>query len=213
MAVVVSDTSPYACERRRDPSRAVQGHGGASVTKVAYLIGVSGSGKGYIACRLEDDVQVIKADRLRDKAEHRLSIHYSHLPDEWTRCDNLLRRGNAAREFSAILAALRLPLSRDPPLLAEGISLGHDRWREALRTALVCQGITITDERVFWIDCNPELVWKYRQERGRKGQRNETVEEVREHRDYYHERVSHHLICRYEDTLEAIRAIRGFLLA
>ena len=174
------------------------------MTKVAYLIGPSGSGKGYIAARVKEDARAIEVDRLRDKAERQLHVHYRRLPDEWRRCDNLLRTKKVPSELSAVLAELQPPLSDERSLLAEGISLGHDCWREAFRTALVCRGITITDERVFWVDPPAEVIWRNRQQRGREDQRNETLETVREHRDYYAERLSHDLISRHEDATEAL---------
>jgi hypothetical protein len=181
--------------------------------KVAYLTGASGSWKSYIAQRLQVDARVIEVDRLRDKTESQLLVHYSRFPDEWRRCDNLLRSKKAPSELSAVLAGLQPPLSDERPLLAEGISLGHDGWRKAFRTALVCQGITIIDERVFWIDPPAKVLWNNRQGRGREDQRDETLETVREHRDYYAERLSHDLMSRHEDRGEAIRAIREFLLS
>lgn len=184
------------------------------MTKVAYLFGVSGSWKTYIAEQLGNDVQVIKVDALRDNAAKRLFPQNRPTGDEWERCAYFLGNPNLPSEFSGILGELRPPLSDDRPLLAEGISLGHDRWRQAFRTALKSQGITITEEaeRLFWIHPPPEVVWHNRQHRGRKGQRGESLDEVRQHCDRYHEWVRHHLSCLYEDPDKAIRAIRQFLL-
>ena len=183
------------------------------MTRLACLFGVSGCGKGYIAERFERDVQVIPGDRLRDEAARRLSPQRNGPSDPWKRWDYYLRTFDVPSTFSAILAERRPPLSNDRPVLAEGFNLGHDAWREAFRAALMAQGITISEDRSFWIDPPAALIWKNRQRRGRKAQRKESLETVRQHRDCYREWVSHHSSCRYDDAEQAIQTIREFLLS
>jgi predicted kinase len=182
------------------------------VTRVAYLFGVSGSGKGHIAEGLEKDVQVIPGDRLRDEAARRLCPEGGGPSDPWKRWDYYLRTFDVPPTFSAILGERRPRLSNNRPILAEGFNLGHDDWREALRAALTARGIAITAERIFWIDPPAKVIWENRRRRGRKAQSKESLETVRQHRGCYHQWVSHHVSCRYHDAEEAIRAIREFLL-
>ena len=182
--------------------------------KVAYVFGVSGAWKSYIAEQMEKDVQLIEIDKLRDKAVDRLFPHNRLRGDEWERCARLVAHPNLRSVFTAILAEFWPELSDDRPILAEGISLGHDSWRQAFRRALISKGITITEERerLFWIHPPPEIVWHNRQHRGRKGQRGESLDEVRQHCDWYDERVSHHSGRGYTDVDELVGAIREFFL-
>jgi hypothetical protein len=182
------------------------------MTRVAYLIGVSGSRKGCIAGRLKDDIQVVPGDCVRDRARGRLGGGGSAPHDEWERCDYYLRNFDMVDTFAAVLADLCPELSNDRAVLAEGLNLGHDRWRNALRDALRVRGIAVSEEQLFWIDPPPRVVLHNRQQRGRTAQRNESLEEVTEHCKYYHERVAHHRSRRYQDADELIRAIREFLL-
>lgn len=183
------------------------------MARVAYLIGVSGSWKTFIGKQLPKAVKVIKADSLRDKAVNRLFSHNKPRGDEWERCDHLLGNPGLPGEFSAILSDLQL--SDDRPILAEGISLGHDRWREAFRTALASVGITIAPqgERLFWIHPPPEVVWHNRLHRDRRGQRAESLDEVRQHCETYHKWVQRHSSFLYKDPDEVTQAIKEFLLS
>jgi hypothetical protein len=183
------------------------------VTRVAYLFGVSGSGKGYVAQRLQADVQIIPGDRLRDETARRLSPQGSGPSDPWKGWDHYLRSFDVPSTFSAILGERRPPLSNERPILVEGFHLGHDDWREAFRTALMARGITMSAERVFWIDPPATVIWENRRRRGRKAQSKESLETVRQHCACYHQWVSHHRSCRYEDAEQTIQAIRGFLLS
>ena len=139
------------------------------MARVAYLIGVSGSWKTYVGKQLQNDVKVIEVDGLRDQAVNRLFFRNKPSGDEWERCDYLLANPKLPSEFRAILSESRVP--DHGPILAEGISLGHDRWRDAFRTALISLGVTIPaqGERLFWIHPPPEVVWHNRLHRDRKG--------------------------------------------
>ena len=181
------------------------------MTKVAYVFGFSGSGKCYIAKTLQD-MQVIEVDDLRDIAARRFSPHDTGLWRKWERRRDLFRTPDITSKFSQILAEHWHELSGERPILAEGFDLGHDDWRKAFRAALELRGITITDERKFWIHPPAEVVLKNRRDRDREDQRSETLEDVCQHGNWYHERVSHHSNCRYEDAKEAILAIRQFLV-
>lgn len=186
------------------------------MTKLAYLIGVSGSGKGYIAHRLQrlqEELQVVPCDCVRDMAARVLPRDENAPSDAWARWDWFLRTSDVASALSAVLWKHGPKLADARPVLAEGFDLGHDGFRGALRDALVLQGMTITDERVFWIDPAPEAVWEQRQRRARLRQSSESVETVRLHCRWYRERVSYELIQRHEDPQEVIRAIRNFLHA
>jgi hypothetical protein len=56
------------------------------------------------------------------------------------------------------------------------------------------------------------VLWKFRRERGRKDQQDETLATVTLHRDWFCERVNADAVCRYEDAGEAVRAIQQYLL-
>ena len=125
------------------------------MTKIAYLIGASGSGKGFIAKQLEKDVKLIIVDWLHHRAADRLSRTDVRPWYNWERWDDHLRTLDVVPTFAELLAELWPDLTADRPILAEGVILAHDRWREAFRSALVRRGIPVTDERIFWIDPLP----------------------------------------------------------
>ena len=179
--------------------------------KVGFLIGISGTGKGYVSKSLAKEAEVVEFDGLRDKALARLFPDGRIPSDLWNRWDAALEQHDVSSVISDLFK-LNLPaLSNDRPLLAEGIDLAHNGVRGAFRAALIARGIEITEERVFWLDPPAEVVKAHRGNRGRANQQTESLEAVKQHRQYYAERIGHDVVYRYEASDDLLRVLREFL--
>jgi hypothetical protein len=183
------------------------------MTNIAYLIGVNGSGKGYIAKQLEEDLQVLTVDWLHHKAADRLSPEDNRPWYNWERWDDHLGALDVVTTFTELFAELWPNLSNARPILAEALILGHHRWRQAFRKALVRRGIEIGDERIFWIHPSAKELLKFRQQRGRPDQQAETLEVVTQHRNWFNDRANSDWGSPYEDAEATVRDIRQYLLS
>ena len=163
-----------------------------STARVAYLIGVSGSGKGHLSKRMAQTLMglhLIETDPFRDKTVSKLGLPDVFSKDNWNHRDDHHRVSEVPATLADLLIDSDRNLSRATHIIAEGIILGHAGWRKAFENALNIAGITPCETPVFWLDPPAEKVFEHRRQRARSGQQAETLANVKNHVEWYRERI------------------------
>lgn len=192
------------------------------MSRIAYLIGIPGSGKTEVAKRLIEkyggEIDVIAGDHLLHWSAVRLCpyIKPGHNWD-WGLWESLTRNCDLRSAFRRTILDLSNVKALPSPapgklLLAEATILGLSRLRDQFQEALDDAGFFIAASRVFWLKVPPVTIWERVRERNRENERWIDMGEVeRRHRQYMdcETKAEFHS----HDSDEIASAIREFLLA
>lgn len=182
-------------------------------TRIAYIVGIGGSGKTTIVEQFRECGHVVNADHLQGEAGQRLSPFARRESIwEWGHWENLLQYCDAA-------AALRLSLiSQFPqnladgrPILAEGAILALEPWKQAFAEALRQIGLQLDQEEYFWLDPPVETLHRNVLARGRDHEQHWDAKTMADLKSWFARRVGYLEHRRFEQPAELSDRLREFL--
>jgi hypothetical protein len=163
------------------------------MTRLAYLIGLSGCGKSSLASRLATNCPCllhIDTDDIRDRAAKHLAPRDNRPIDDSSRWEEHMRDFDVPELFGKLVADRHPAVLQKQQILAEGFMLGDSGWLAAFQEGLRRIDVAVQQESVFWLDPAPEEVLKKRKARNRSSQTGETLADVESHVQNYRERVT-----------------------
>jgi hypothetical protein len=182
------------------------------MTKIAYIVGVTGAGKGHVADSLNSVSHVITVDGIQHFAGTRLApFSIAGAVWNWEFWRSLLKHNDVP---SAIQLAIenRHPgsLNDGIPIVAEAAILAMDDWRKAFAEALHRIDVTVDNEAIFWLDPPVEQLLLNIQTRDRPNQRDFDQKKAEDSRQWYRSQAKHLLHCRYESAETVTAAVQRF---
>lgn len=140
------------------------------MVKIAYLTGVSGAGKSYISRLLAKSVYVVSVDPISQRSALRVCPFLRSGIGSWQLWQTLFQFSDRRTIALAIATTLKelntLPSSSSQSILVEGAILALDEWRLVFRQALEDCGISVVNEKLFWLDPPTEILLSRIQKRG-----------------------------------------------
>ncbi len=196
---------------------------------IAYLIGMQGAGKGWVAKRLKeelgDKLASITGDLVMERTARRLC---TYLKDghgwDFRFWREMAESCNLRSAFRRTIMRLResrniAAFDSTKVYLAEATLLGVPEVRTEFHAALKEEDSRIPDSEsfwmrsaVFWLDVAPEVALQRIKERDRLNERDLDQEEVTKRHAGFASTVAETANFRSGDSEEVITAIKGFLL-
>jgi len=187
--------------------------GAAGSTKVAYIVGIGGSGKTTIVQQFRECGHIINADHLQGETGQRLSPFAKRRSVwEWGHWENLLKYCDVASALRlSILSQFHDGLEDGRPILAEGAILALEPWKQAFVEALQQLGVGIDQEEFFWLDPTVETLYQNIVARGRGHEQDWDAEKIANFKVWFANRASYLEDRRFEESTELAEGLRKFM--
>lgn len=183
------------------------------MAKIAYVIGKRGAGKGHLAEQFANSATVIEIDSLLRRAATRLCPFVKgDCVWKWELWRVLLSHAHVQPAIQyALTDTLVTDLGTGRPIVAEGSILWMDNFRQVFAQALRECAVTLSEERVFWLDPPAEEVLKHIKQRNLPNERHYDLELLRRELLSYRKHAHNHSSSRFEDAALAKAAVEEFL--
>lgn len=181
--------------------------------KIAYLIGVTGSGKSHIARQLSDRAHWVEIDGVQ--------LYAGREVFPLTRPELIWRRDAWRTAFEIVDCRTLLRkvfenlhgnvLNHERPILAEGAILGWAPWRELFQFALQDSGLEFSEPKFFWMDPAPEQILANIQQRARPDEPPASLSRVQGLKQRYEQIAPQAFAIKSSDASQLTQAIEAFL--
>jgi len=179
--------------------------------RIAYLIGPTGSGKTYITNKLRGSSHIITADAIQHWTAVRLCPFLTSGAFDWRLWKLLLKHCDVRNAIQLTFRERNLiPSDNLRPILAEGAILGLSDFRHAFAEALKNEGLSIGEERVFWLDPKAPVLLSRVKERGRPNQSDYNLKKAEDSRRWFAKEVGELDCLRFDKSDDILSALRGY---
>jgi hypothetical protein len=182
-------------------------------TKVVYLLGVSGSGKGYVANGLSEH-QLIEINLFRHQVLGPIAaLLKGQHKNQWEIWRALTPRFDIVPEVTRQLKEVLVGHEPGKPIVVEGELLAYSPFFEAFNTAIeTCIESGVESKRV-WLNPSAEQVHTNKtKHRARKSERNTTIDRVKRLLDWYQSEMESQTVdLQFNEADTAISELNTFL--